>query len=151
MTVLSNRSIIHRVEWGSLVIEPYNPAHVQPASYDLTVRLDRPLVLNYMRFHLLSTVERIRMPADLQGQVLARSSIARKGVIVEWAGFVDPGFPGEITLEVMAMSRAFTLYPGDRIAQIAFYLLDQPADPVYQGRYQNQVGPTESRFEHGDD
>jgi len=118
------------------------------------VDLKEPLVLVFGDFHLLSTVSRIRLPSDIQGQVHGRSSIGRKGTIVHFtAGFIDPGFNGQITLEVMNLNRdnpTWTLLPGDRIAQITFCQMNRPAARPYHGRYQNQVGATPSKFEHGD-
>jgi dCTP deaminase len=149
--VLSDRSIRRLVVAGDLGIEPFDTKHVQPASYDLMVDLDAPLCLKPFVFHLLSTVERVRIPATMRGEVHGRSSIGRKGVLVHFtAGYVDPGFQGYITLEVMALAQAVELFRGDRVAQIAFTWLDGPVEHPYQGRYQNQQGPTESRFEHGD-
>jgi dCTP deaminase len=149
--VLSDGSIREWVRYGALGIDPFNPAHVQPASYDLTLAADGPLELLPGVFHLLSSVETVQLPKDLQGQVHGRSSLGRKGVLVHFtAGFIDPGFCGQITFEVMTLAGAVSLMPGDRIAQIAFTLLDLPCQHPYQGRYQNQAGPTPSRFEHGD-
>lgn len=149
--ILSDQSIHGYRERGLLSIEPYDPLHVQPASYDLTVDLPEPLCLERGVFHLLTTREYVKLSPWIQGQVHGRSSVGRKGVLVHFtAGFIDPGFEGTITLEVMAMAESFEVRPGDRLAQIAFYLLDQPAARPYAGRYQYQVGVTPSRFEHGE-
>lgn len=148
--VLADVTIKQAVVSGLLRIDPFNSLHVQPSSYDLTVALDRPLCLERGVFHLLSTVEWVGLPDRIQGQVHGRSSIGRKGVLVHFtAGFIDPGFSGQITLEVMALDRPVEILPGDRLAQIAFIWLDQAAEHPYKGRYQGQYGPTESRFQHG--
>jgi dCTP deaminase len=102
-------------------------------------------------FQLLSTRERIELPATCQGEVHGRSSLARKGVFVHVsAGFIDPGFRGQITLECINVSKdPVDLLPGDRVAQIVFTELNQKAENPYSGRYQDQEGATKSRFKHG--
>lgn len=104
------------------------------------------------QFVLGSTIERVRVPANMMAQVWGRSSIGRLGVCVHvTAGYIDPGFEGEITLELANLGpRAVLLYPTMRIAQIAFYWLDAPAFlPYGKGRfskYQEQAGPTASKL-----
>ncbi|WP_426504416.1 dCTP deaminase [Dactylosporangium sp. McL0621] len=103
-------------------------------------------------FRLASTLELVTLPADLAGWVAGKSSLARHGLTVEQAGFVDPGFLGEITLELHNVSRKpIQLWPEMPICQIAFFRLDQPADRPYGSpglgsHYQLQLGPTPSRM-----
>lgn len=152
MTMLSDRSIRQAVATNHLRIAPFRDEQVQPASYDLRVDLQEPLTLEPGKLILLSTLETVGLPPDLAGKVDGRSSLGRLGVLVTvTAGFIDPGFYGQITLEVYALGGPVTLEPGDRIAQICFWRLDQPAEKPYRGRYQGQVGATESRFRHGDE
>lgn len=143
--ILSDASIVDRVETENL-IEPFKVENVQPASYDLT--LDSNVVVQPQEFRLLSTVETVNIPPDLQGSIFGRSSLARMGLFVHIsAGFVDPGFHGTLTLECYnAGSKAIALSKGDRIAQISFAELDEPAENPYAGRYQGQVGATGSKF-----
>jgi deoxycytidine triphosphate deaminase len=153
--VLCDMSIRGAVGIGLLGIDPYQPQHVQAASYDLMVDLERPLTLWPGSFHLLSTIERVSLPDCLQGQLHGRSSLARKGILIHFTGgFIDPGFEGNITLEVMALvtlpGGPVRLNHGDRVAQISFSWLDHPCASPYHGRYQGQSGPTESRFAHGE-
>lgn len=152
MTCLSDRSIralcfpnpFKHVQ-SPLLIEPYYPENVQPCSYDLT--LEGNIVLPPLKFVLLSTREKVNLPANLQGQIYGRSSIGRVGVFVHIsAGFVDAGFSGTLTLECFnASEKTWRASHGDRIAQIAFYYLDHGADVPYHGRYQFQEGVTPSR------
>ena len=56
--------------------------------------------------YLLSTRERIHTPVDLVGRVDGRSSWGRVGLRVHaTAGFIDPGFVGNITLESMSLAQ----------------------------------------------
>lgn len=151
--MLSDASVAEMVAHGVLGISGYTPKHQGPASYDLTIKGDLSLAPG--EFRLWSTRERLRLPYDIQGQVHGRSSVGRMGVLVHFtAGFVDPGFEGEITLEMWlwpGATKTIHFKDGDRLAQIAFIELDKPAVNPYAGRYQGQVDPTPSRFQHGDD
>lgn len=152
--ILSDASIREQVACGKLVITPYDDHSVQAASYDLQLGGAEALHLPShrsiaQRFKLASTMERIELPPDILAQVHGRSSIGRLGVLVHFtAGLIDPGFKGHITLECMALDEAQTFYPGDRIAQLTFHWLDQPAKQPYNGRYQDQVGAVPSKFQH---
>jgi len=139
------------VESGVIGITPFEPTHLQPASYDLTLD-DTYIVPPYTSpgdMFLLSTEEVIELPNFVQGQLHGRSSLAREGVMIHIsAGFVDPGFRGTLTLETVNFSRKPKILPqGTRVAQIAFLLCVGPSTKPYQGSYQDQRGPTASRRE----
>jgi deoxycytidine triphosphate deaminase len=57
------------------------------------------------------------------------SSLARIGLLIHsTAGFVDPGFEGHVTLELINASRyPILLYPTMPIAQMSFHVLSRPA------------------------
>lgn len=75
---------------------------------------------------LVPTLEWVVIPHDLQGVVTARSSWAREGLNIATATIVNPGYRGIITLELANFGEIpIRLYPGLRIAQIAFYSLEQ--------------------------
>lgn len=97
-------------------------------------------------FMLATTREKIRVPMDAAAFVQGRSSIGRIGLTVQNAGFVDPGFYGHITLELVNESPAtIWLTPGYRVAQLVF----MDANGVtfgYKGKYNGQEEATESRM-----
>lgn len=101
-------------------------------------------------FILACTNEIVTLPDDIVARVEGKSSIGRIGLAVHiTAGFIDPGFEGQITLEVANLAPwAIRLHPNMRIAQIAFQRLSAPAVEPYGavGHYMGQSGPTESRF-----
>lgn len=107
-------------------------------------------VLQPGAFALGTTLERVRVPADLVARVEGRSSIGRLAVVVHaTAGFIDPGFEGQITLELSNLGRcAVKLYPGMRISQIVFHEMKSPAERPYGAargsKYQGQQGPVAS-------
>lgn len=102
------------------------------------------------QFLLAATNECVRLPNDVVARVEGKSSIGRVGLAVHiTAGFIDPGFEGQITLEIANLSPwPIVLRQDMRIAQIAFTVLDSPARAPYGkvGHYQGQTGPTESRY-----
>jgi len=73
---------------------------------------------------LVPTYEWVVLPYDLQGVVTARSSWAREGLNIATATIINPGYKGIITLELANFGEIpIRLYPGLRLAQIAFYEL----------------------------
>ncbi len=133
------------------LITPFVDCQLQPASYDLLLgEWQGPDVLEPGEFRLASTVETVKIPDDLSGSLRGKSSVARLGLIVEAAGFVDPGFEGQLTLELYNMgNKAFVFRRNMPICQIAFFPLDKPAERPYGcetlgSHYQGQTGPTPS-------
>jgi dCTP deaminase len=165
MSVLSDKDILER--WEELF--PYNDNllaclqnRVQPASVDL--QLDKVLknidgktfyldeksmyVLQPGEFILGSTVEYVNIPEDLVARVEGRSSIGRLGVMVHvTAGYIDPCFRGNITLELFNCSdKPFQLNFGDCLCQIVFETLSSPCKQPYDGKYYGDTGVVCSRW-----
>lgn len=159
MTMLCDTSIRQRLNSRSLVLSPPPEDYaIQPASIDL--RLDeefrnhqgplaaqRRYAIKPGEFLLGTTIERIEVPNDLVVRVEGKSSLGRKGILIHaTAGFIDPGFEGQITLELCNISQErFYLLPGMYICQISIMQLDQPAARPYgskglKSHYQNQQG-----------
>lgn len=158
MTILSNHTITERLD--ELVSNPERidvDTQVQPASLDLRLgaelydqgvdkviypergehelRADTP--------YLGHTEETVTLPPDVAALMTGRSSIARRHVVVhQTAGWVDPGFRGELTFELANFGdETARLGVGDRVAQLVFFTLDRAADP-YDGQFQGQTGVT---------
>lgn len=149
------------------IIEPFEEVHLQPCSYDLgidSIIYSRDHDKNYSidtnrnyeskkfiephEFLLASTVEYVKIPNNVVGQVVGKSSIGRLGLFIENAGLIDPGFEGNITLELYnASNTPIDLSKLDRICQIIFTKLNTPALHSYDGHYQGQVDVTESYLE----
>ncbi len=98
---------------------------------------------------LAHTAQEIAVPDDLVARVEGKSTWGRRFLMVHaTAGFIDPGFRGQITLELHNLSpEAIVLTVGDPIAQISFEYLDAPAQRPYGSpglgsHYQGQTGAT---------
>ncbi len=131
-------------------------AHSDEANHDTdivhVVESGEPVVLQPGELLLATTRERVELPEDLSAQVLGRSTLGRLGVSVhQTAGFIDPGFKGQITLELSNNGPlGVTLEPGLRVCQIVFNELSSPAQDGYGGygsNYQNQSGATTSSLD----
>ena len=173
--VLSDADIIERIGNDSLVIEPYDESNVEPASVDIRlgdsfkepVKTGRiidtrsgegqpyrefdadSIVLEPGDSILATTHETIQIPDDLCADAVGRSSLGRLFVSIhETAGFCDPGFGGEVTLEMTNENpNPVRLHAGDRVCQLVFKELSSPALRPYGhegSQYQNQSGATES-------
>jgi dCTP deaminase len=110
------------------------------SSYDIRLRQDCTLSPCFLpgSFRLLSTVEHFRLPNNVAGRVHNKSTIARLNVDAARTTFIDPGFVGYLTLEVINNSwRWVTLHAGQPIAQVVFEFTDRDTEG-YDGKYQHQ-------------
>lgn len=84
-------------------------------------------------FILGTTVEKIFIPDNIAGRFEGKSSLGRIGLATHvTAGFIDPGFRGNITLEIKnENSVAIRLYPKQSIGQICFYEVDRKVNRPY--------------------
>jgi len=184
-------SEIERVQFERMLVDPYDPALVQPASLDVrlggefrtmrapgllpgdsrsivypsrgvypswdTCHLEsrgpdgRPhvFVIEPGDFVLAHTLETVRLPADVAAKLEGKSTLGRCGLVVHaTAGFIDPGFHGQITLELSVVGPCrIALEPGMPIGQLVFDVLDRPAEYPYGAaelgsHYQGQRGAT---------
>jgi len=145
-----------------VVIEPFDPARLNPNSYNLTLHdellvyeepeldMRRPaptrrikippegLVLEPSRLYLGRTAERTETH-NLVPMIEGRSSIGRLGIFVHvTAGFGDVGFCGYWTLEMFAV-QPIRVYAGVAICQIAFHELRGDFTPYSSNKYQHNT------------
>ena len=136
--------------------ERYSYLDVQEPLTDLTEPVDipdpAPFILGAHQFVLASTLEYVELPDDIVARIEGKSSLGRLGLLIHsTAGYVDPGWKGQLTLEISNVAGvSITLYYGMRISQISFLRLSSPADRPYGSeelgsKYQEQRGPTASR------
>jgi dCTP deaminase len=110
--ILSDHSIHEEIASGRIVIDPFDPACVQPSSVDLhvdsqfrvfannrypfidvreeqpdltdlvEVKPDEPFILHPGEFVLGSTLERVGLPGDLVARLEGKSSLGRLGLLI---------------------------------------------------------------------
>lgn len=170
--IISDYTIKKMLASGELKIKPIDEYQIQPASIDIrlgdtftiiedsgsgilhldkeiaykTIQVEKYLLLPG-QFVLATTREYFKMPDNMTAFVEGRSSIGRLGLFIQNAGWVDPGFEGEITLELFNANKcAIELQSGHRVGQLVFAKLDNMALKPYRGKYQGQKGATGSRI-----
>jgi dCTP deaminase len=122
---------------GKLVITPYHKECQQPASYDLRAASDTLLPRGSCT--LIPTTEWVELPTDLAGTLMCRSSFGRRGVLLG-AGYVDPGFRGQLTLCLTNTgSEDISIRKDDRIVQMILHEVRE-GNHGYAGRYQDSHG-----------
>ena len=197
--ILSDKTLMKMLDEKTLVVSPLEPEQIQPASIDIrigntysiledspfgTISLDKEIKYKQIttdkylllpgQFVLATTMEYFELPDNLTAFVEGRSSLGRMGLFIQNAGWVDPGFKGEITLELFNANRcaielnvgrrvgqlvfaqlddnarnpyrcAIELNVGRRVGQLVFAQLDDNARNPYRGKYQGQRGATGSK------
>jgi len=126
----------------------------QPELTELVeIRDDEPFILHPGEFVLGSTLERVELPNDLVARLEGKSSLGRLGLLIHsTAGYVDPGWEGNLTLELSNVANLpITLYDGMKIGQISFQRLSSPVEMAYGdarlgSRYRGQRDPTASLY-----
>ena len=112
------------------------------------VAFGNQLIIHPGQFLLGSTLEYLRVPRQLAGQVLNRSSWARNGLLVATAASVHPGFTGALTLELVNGGTVpLKLVTGTRICQLVLWELDQETSQPYpdSAKYDTSLGPQPSK------
>src|SRR3970282_331182 len=91
---------------------------------------EEPFILHPGEFVLSSTLEYVALPDDLVARLEGKSSLGRIGLLIHsTAGYVDPGWKGNLTLELSNVANLpVTLYYGMKIGQISFFRLSSPRD-----------------------
>jgi dCTP deaminase len=144
---------------------PISDSQIQPASLDVRLgpdfiehpsgsrhRYEDAIHIQPGECLLASLVERLDMRSDnVAARIEGKSSWARRFLTVHSAGFIDPGFTGDVTLELKNDGKQPLRLPiGCMIAQISFHFLAAPAERLYgekglHSHYQGQIGTTEAR------
>ena len=97
---------------------------------------------------LASVFEFIALPADVSCLVVTRSSYGRLGLVTATAVLVHPYYRGCLTLELVNLGQVpLTLTPGERIGQLVFLRVHEPADPPEETqKYIGPIGPEFSKI-----
>ena len=140
---------IHKSNLGKLIQDVK-----MPQDYFLfEEEIEESFILEPQEFILMHTVERIELPFNLMGRLDGKSSLGRLGLLIHiTAGVVDPGFQGQLVLEMYNVSPLpLKLYDGMKICQISFNRLNKESEKPYghtdlNSKYQNQIGVIGSKY-----
>jgi len=155
-------------------IEPFREENLQPASLDIALG-DKFLIerhrnrvidavedkMEYLpvevenyplqpnEFVLGVTEEFIHVPDNLTVMLAGKSTLARMGLQIHiTAGWVDPGYRGKLTLEIVNnSSNILQLHPGMLIGQLVFLEMKKKPDQSYSGKYQDSMSVIGARKE----
>jgi dCTP deaminase len=128
--------------------------HPQPDLTELVSVVDEePFILHPGEFVLGQTLEWTELPNDLVARLEGKSSLGRLGLLIHsTAGYVDPGWKGNLTLELSNVANLpIALYYGMKIGQISFFKMSSEVErpygsPELGSKYQGQSEPTASAF-----
>lgn len=169
--ILTGPQIAREVERGAIVIDPFDPAAVNPNSYNYrlgpTLRTLREesvdsrsqaetdefelsadgFVLQPGRLYLGTTVETIGS-SEFVPSLIGRSSLGRLGVYLQISA--DLGNLGAVhrwTLEIVACQQ-IRIYPGMTVGQVSFWTThgDRELYTGYFGRFSQAVTPAPAMF-----
>lgn len=138
-------------------LEDQRPQTVGDDEARILVPLGGHIVLHPGELILGCTLEFVRLPRDVGGQVLSRSSWGRVGLIVATAVTMQPGWLGMITLELANQGALpITLYPGLRVAQLVLWQGRTKTAHAYDSKarspkYDAPLGPQSSRLRRESD
>jgi dCTP deaminase len=171
-TILSDHDLKELIKENLLIVESDNRIHINPTSIDLclgstiikyiapqTIKpsTDKPdfyeidisnssYKLRPRDFVLGTTKERVSIPNGYQGFIETKGNIARAGIVAHNNdGHIDPGFRGNITLEIVNHNNDevdFELVPGMQICQLFIGKISSSCDSPYKGKYLHQSKPT---------
>ncbi len=136
-------------------IKPYLDLKEPVTDYMETVKIKKnePLIIHPREFVLGTSVEYVKIPNNLLARLEGKSSLGRLGLIVHaTAGFIDPGFEGQITYEITNLSNIpLAIYGGIKVAQMSIHTLSSPVLTPYgnkslNSKYLKQRGPTPSKM-----
>ncbi|MDQ3407777.1 MAG: dCTP deaminase [Chloroflexota bacterium] len=134
---------------------PYiDPRQSQPDLTEIVaIQDDEPFILHPGEFVLGQTLEWVELPDDLVARLEGKSSLGRLGLLIHsTAGYVDPGWKGNLTLELSNVANLpIALYCGMKIGQISFFRMSSPVERPYGSKelgskYQGQSQPTASEY-----
>jgi dCTP deaminase len=173
MTLLSDRDILLAINNKEIGLEPFEKKNLQPSSVDVRLgadfkilwvqdkvdprkppRYDKRTRQQHLEVRpgmlvLASTMEKLTLPSNVAARLEGKSTLGRMGLLTHaTAGFIDPGFSGQITLELSVVgSHTLVLTPGMLIGQLCFFRMSSTVSNPYGtpglgSHYQNQAGPT---------
>jgi dCTP deaminase len=141
-------------------ISPFNPAQINPASYDVTLgsnwicptrqpeEIEADSITLFPGEVILATTrEYLKMPRDVVCDLKLKSSLGRLWLNHSLSGWIDCNFQGQVTLELQNLGpHPRLLSAGMPVAQLIFLGMESPPEVAYgeggKGHYQGQTGAT---------
>jgi dCTP deaminase len=140
---------------GFRVFSPIASVEIDPKNFDERSLIEAPLLTaaDGSKYWLLPphsyalgvTIEAFKMPRNVIGFCLGKSTYARSGLIVNTTP-LEPGWRGRLVLEFSnSADLPIRIYANEGIAQVTFFESDEECEVTYadrDGKYQDQKGLT---------
>ena len=141
---LGNEFIVYRSSSNS-VIDAVDKKIPEGLEEKINISDNDTLTIRPRDFVLGSTFEKIELPNNLAGRLEGKSSLGRLGLVIHsTAGKVDPGFRGNLVLEITNIGTVpIVLHPRMRICQLLF-------EQVSSAVVQSYVDRENSKYKHQD-
>ena len=110
---------------------------------ELNIKEGEEIVFLPGRLYIAHSIEYVRLPKDVGAFLLLRSTTGRRGLDHLHAGWLEPGWEGQITFELAPVVKTAFIV-GEPIAQLVFIRAE--GESQYVGQYQGQVGPTAAKM-----
>jgi dCTP deaminase len=144
---------------GFRVFSPVHGREIDPKHFDDESLVEPPLRTSDdgSKYYLMPphsyalgvTVETFRMPRNVTGICLGKSSYARAGLLVNTTP-LEAGWTGRLVIELGNLANLpLRVYVNEGIGQVLFFESDEGCDISYEdrgGKYQGQTGLTYSRL-----
>ena len=144
---------------GFRVFSPIHGREIDPKRFDEESLVEPPLrtaedgsgyyLMPPHSYALGVTVETFRMPRDVTGVALGKSTYARAGLLVNTTP-LEAGWAGRLVVELANLADLpLRVYVNEGIGQVLFFQSDEHCATSYEdrgGKYQNQTGLTYSRL-----
>jgi dCTP deaminase len=144
---------------GFRVFSPIHGREIDPKSFDEDSLVEPPLraAEDGSRYYLLPphsyalgvTVETFRMPRNVTGICMCKSTYARAGLMLNTTP-LEAGWTGRLVIELGNLADLpLRVYVNEGIGQVLFFESDENCDTSYEdrgGKYQGQTGLTYSRL-----
>lgn len=144
---------------GFRVFSPIHGREIDPKRFDEESLAEPPLraAADGSRYYLMPphsyalgvTVETFRMPRNVTGICMGKSTYARAGLLVNTTP-LEAGWQGRLVIELGNLADLpIRVYVNEGIGQVLFFQSDDDCDISYQdrgGKYQGQTGLTYSRL-----
>jgi dCTP deaminase len=144
---------------GFRVFSPIHGREIDPKNFDEECLVEPPTrtAADGSAYYLMPphsyalgvTVETFRMPRNVTGIAMGKSSYARAGLLVNTTP-LEAGWTGRLVVELANLADLpLRVYVNEGIGQVIFIESDEPCDVSYEdrgGKYQGQTGLTYSRL-----
>jgi dCTP deaminase len=141
-----------------IILDPFDPARIEPASYDVRVgtwafsssskekiNLSEKgvLIIEPGEFAVLESRERVEFDNRTAAQLGLRSEYARHGLLMLSGPQIDPGFRGILVVRVINLAPKPLAMPYEApFLTVQFFRLSSPVQKPYCGPQQGQTGLT---------